>query len=237
MATLEKSPIWRYGGMLVVILAMLVGGTWMTVKLTTEHLLYQNATHTAENWAQYLAANVSDLEQIAAGETPSSASIDFFNSTRKAGEVFRYVIFNRYGYSILRSERDKVTPVDLSEYSAAAANSIKGSHPIVDAKSGQGPGQPSYFSEAYVPVLISGRPVAVVAAYVNQTAEHNSYYRTFLIAAVSLCLANRVLIRAAGHRVVPANEGKAASRSPYPLSRPSRCADRPRQSCASHRKA
>jgi len=188
MASLENTPIWRYVGMLVVILAMLMGGTWMTVKLTTEYLLYQNATHTAENWAQYLAANVSDLEQIAAGETPSSASIDFIKSARRAGEVFRYIIFNRYGYSILRSDRDKVTPVDLSEYSAAAANSIKGSHPIVDAKSGQGPGQPSYFSEAYVPVLIGGRPVAAVAAFMDQTYEHKIFYRTFLIAAASLCL-------------------------------------------------
>ncbi len=188
MASLENTPIWRFVGMLVVLFAMLMGGTLMTVKLTTEYLLYQNATHTAENWAQYLAANVSDLEQIAAGETPSSVSIDFFKSTRRAGEVFRYIIFNRYGYSILRAERDKVTPVDLSEYGAAAANSIKEGHSIVDTKSGQGPGQPSYLSEAYVPVLISSRPVAVVAAYVDQTYEHRIFYRTFLIAAASLCL-------------------------------------------------
>ena len=187
MATRENRLIWRYFGLLIVILGVLIGGTWAVVKVTTEHLLYQNATRTAQNWAQFLAANVSDLEQIAAGETPSSASVEFFNSTRKAGEVFRYIIFNRYGYSILLSDRDKVTPVDLSEYSAAAAVSIKESHPIVDAKEGQGPGQPSYFSEAYVPVLINDHPVAVVAAYVDQTAEHESYYRSFLIAAVTLC--------------------------------------------------
>ena len=78
MAMFENTSVWRYLGMLVLILGMLVGGTWITVKTTTDHLLYQNATRAAQNWAQFLAANVSDLEQIAAGETPSSASMAFF---------------------------------------------------------------------------------------------------------------------------------------------------------------
>ena len=187
MASLASTPIWRYLGLLVVLLGALVGCTWFTVKATTEHLLYENATRTAQNWAQYLAANMNDLEQIAAGETPSSASVAFLEATRKSGEVFRYTIFNRYGYSILDADREKVTPVDLSEFNVAAANAIKQDRPIVNAKEAQGPDQPAYFSEAYVPVLVAGQPVAAVAAYVNQTAEHESYYRTFLLAAGVLC--------------------------------------------------
>jgi diguanylate cyclase (GGDEF)-like protein len=184
----QNPSVWRYLGMLVLILGMLIGGTWVTVKTTTDHLLYQNATRAAQNWAQYLAANVSDLEQIAAGETPSSASLTFFKSARKSGEVFRYTVFNRYGYSILISDRDKITIVDLSDYSAVAASSIKDGRPIVDAKSGHPPDQPAYFAEAYIPVLVDGHPVAIVAAYVDQTAERDSFYRTFLVAAVTLCL-------------------------------------------------
>jgi len=70
-------------GLLLAILATLVGGTWLTVKVTTDHLLYRNATETARNWAQYLASNVTDLEQIAAGEKPSSASMQFFRATAR----------------------------------------------------------------------------------------------------------------------------------------------------------
>ena len=184
----ENQSVWRYLGMLVLILAVLVGGTLLTVKTTTDHLLYQNATRAAQNWAQYLAANVSDLEQIASGETPSSASLTFFKSARKAGEVFRYTVFNRYGYSILTSDRDKITVVELSDYSAVAVSSIKYGRPIVDAKSGHPPEQPAYFAEAYIPVMADGHPVAIVAAYVDQTAEHDSFYHTFLVAAVTLCL-------------------------------------------------
>jgi len=188
MTALKNPTTWRYVSLLFLVLAALVGGTWTTVKFTTENLLYQNATRAAQNWAQYLAANVSDLQQIASGETPSSASMEFFKATRKSGEVFRYTIFNRYGYSILIADRDTVTEVDLSNYNAEAVRSINQNRAVVDAQEGREPSQPAYFAEAYVPVLVDGNPVAVVAAYVDQTVEHDSFYRAFLLAAASLCL-------------------------------------------------
>jgi diguanylate cyclase (GGDEF)-like protein len=188
LAALRNLAVWRSIGAFVLILCVLIGGTWITIKRTTDHLLYKNATSTAENWAQYLAANVGDLEQIASGETPSSASMTFFKATGKSGQVFRYTIFNRYGYSILTTEKGKVIPVDLSVYSADAKRSITGDEPVVDAQEGHAPDLPAYFAEAYVPVLVNGNPVAVVAAYVDQTAVRDSFYHAFLIAAVVLCL-------------------------------------------------
>ncbi len=187
MATPDRASVWRYLVTLVLTLAVLVGGTWITVKTTTDYLLYQNATRAAQNWAQYLTANVSDFEQIAAGEMPSSASLAFFEAARKSPEVFRYTIFNRYGFSVLISDRDKITPVDLSDYSADAARAIKENQSIVGAKEGQAAGEPAYFAQAYIPVLVEGRPVAIVAAHVNQSAEHDGFYRTFLVAAAALC--------------------------------------------------
>ena len=187
METLKSTPIWRYLSLMVVVLGVLVGGTWFTVKVTTDHLLYENATRTAQNWAKYLASNMSDIEQIAAGETPSSESIAFLEATRKSGEVSRYTIYNRYGYSILVAGREKVTPVDLSEFNVTAANAIKENRPIVGVEEQLAADQHAYHSEAYVPVQVAGRPVAVVAAHVDQTAERDSYYRTFLLAAITLC--------------------------------------------------
>jgi diguanylate cyclase (GGDEF)-like protein len=76
----------------------------------------------------------------------------------------------------------------LSDFSPTAARSISENRPIVDAKDGRAPGEPTYFSEAFVPVKVGERAVAIVAAYVDQTDEHNRFYRTFLIAAATLCL-------------------------------------------------
>ena len=170
------------------IFCVLIGGTWAAVKLTTDHLLYQNATATARNWARYLAESVTDLEEIAAGEQPSSASMVFFQGARRSGQVFRYEIFNRHGYSQLISDQDKVALVDLSEFSAEAARSGSSGQSIVDVIEGSSADLPSYFARAYVSVIVDQRPVAVVAAYVDQTNQREELYKTFSLAAAALCL-------------------------------------------------
>jgi diguanylate cyclase (GGDEF)-like protein len=175
-------------GAFAIIFCILIGGTWTAVKLTTDHLLYQNATEAARNWARYLAESVTDIEQIAAGEQPSSASMVFFQGARRSGLVFRYEIFNRHGYSQLVSDQDKVELVDLSEFSVDAARSVNAGQPIVDVIEGKSADLPSYFARAYVPVIVDQKPVAIIAAYVDQTKQRDDFYRTFSLAAVALCL-------------------------------------------------
>src|ERR1700691_2125660 len=188
MSYLSDISLRRGIGLLVLVLAMLLGGTWGTVEVTINHLLNQNAKDTARNWANFLAANVTDLDKIAAGEQPAAASLAFFQATRKAGEVFRYVIFNREGYSQLVSDRDGTVLVSLSEYNAEAARAAATGQPVVDAKKGGSPGMPRYFAEAFVPIVVVGRPVATVAAYVDQTDQRNRFFYDFVSAAVVLCL-------------------------------------------------
>lgn len=188
MLAFAKISMQRNVGILIVVLGILVSGTWAAVRVTTDHLLHQNATSAARSWARYLAESVTDLEQIAAGEQPSYASMAFFEGARKSGQVFRYEIFNRDGYSQLVSDRDRIALVDLSEYSAEAALSIRTGEPVVDVKEGKAPQWPSFFARAYVPVVVSGRAIAIVAAYVDQAEQRNEFHSTFLKAAAALCL-------------------------------------------------
>jgi diguanylate cyclase (GGDEF)-like protein len=174
----------------IILLALLalIGGTWIAVKETTDQLLYQDATSTARKWARQLAEGVADLEQIAHGEEPSSASMTFFRWSQLIGVVFRYEIFNREGYSQLTSDRHRTGPVDVSEFSVAAARAIRTGEPVVAVREGEGPDLPAFFAEAYVPVIVNGRPIAVVAASVDQTEERVRYTKTFVVAAISLCV-------------------------------------------------
>jgi diguanylate cyclase (GGDEF)-like protein len=188
MSYLSDISFRRGIGLLVLVLAMLLGGTWATVEVTIDHLLNQNAKDTAHDWAAFLAANVTDLDKIAAGEQPSAASLAFFQATRKAGKVFRYVIFNREGYSQLVSDRDGTVLVSFSEYSTEAVRAAATEQSVVDAKRGDSPGMPSYFAEAFVPIAVAGLPVATVAAYVDQTDQRNHFFYDFLLAAIALCL-------------------------------------------------
>jgi diguanylate cyclase (GGDEF)-like protein len=188
MLSLAKMSIRRNIGVLVVVFAILVGGTGAAVKIATDHLLYQNATSAATGWARYLAENVGDLEQIASGEQPSATSMAFFQGARKAGQVFRYQIFNRAGYSQLVSDHDKIALVEYSDYSADAARSIATVQPVVAVKEGKSPDLPSFFAQAYVPVFVENRPIAIVAAYVDQTEQRGNFYHTFWVEAAWLCL-------------------------------------------------
>src|SRR5579864_3109732 len=98
MPSISKRSASRNVAIFFIVLGILVSGTWITVKNTTDHLLYQDATSAAYSWARFLAASVTDLEQIAGGEQPSAASMAFLQSARKSDDVFRYEIYNRDGY-------------------------------------------------------------------------------------------------------------------------------------------
>jgi diguanylate cyclase (GGDEF)-like protein len=188
MAYLTDLSFRRAVAMLLAVLAILAGGTWLTVKITTDQLVDADASSNARDWAQFIAANVSDLEQIASGEQPSADSLAFFKATRRAGQVYRYLIFNREGYSQLVSDRDRIALVDLSEFNPGAARAGQAGLPVVAVKKGTSPAQPAHFAEAYVPVLVGGRPVAVVAAFVDESAARDELFFDFTVAAITLCL-------------------------------------------------
>jgi diguanylate cyclase (GGDEF)-like protein len=174
--------------LIVALLLMLIGGTLAAVKVTTDYLLYQRATSDARSWAGFMAKSIADLEPIAAGELPSGASMSFFQWAQKSDQVFRYEIFNREGYSQLTADHNKIALLTLSEYSAAAARAGTTGRPVVEAKEGNPPDLPSFYARAYVPVLVDQTPIAVVAAYVDQTQERDRVHHAFLLAAASLCL-------------------------------------------------
>jgi diguanylate cyclase (GGDEF)-like protein len=172
---------------IVAVLGFLLGGTWSAVRITTDQLLYWEASSTAQDWGHFLALSVKDLKQIAAGEQPSSQSFMFFEWSRNAGQVFRYEVFNRDGYSQLVADRHKVYLIDVSDFSAEAALSAQTQAPIVNVREGGSSGMPAFFAEAYIPVVVDGQAIAVVAAYVDQTAQRNRYRIAFIFSGLVLC--------------------------------------------------
>src|SRR3984893_13063441 len=184
----STTSIGRNVALIVAVLLMLISGTLAAVKITTDYLLYQSATSDARSWAGCMAKSIADLEPIAAGELPSAASMSFFQWAQKSDQVFRYEIFNREGYSQLVADHDKIALLTLSEYSAAAAHAGTTGRPVVEAEEGNSSYVPPFRAGAYVPVLVDQVPIAVVAAYVDQTQERDRVHNAFLLAAVSLCL-------------------------------------------------
>lgn len=168
-------------------LVLIVGGTWFATKMTTDYLLYESSSRTASGWATLLAKSIPDIEQIANGEMPSSASMSYFDWARKTGSVDSYVIYNGAGYSQLLSG-DEVTQVDISEFSPEAATAFDTTQTVIEFQTRDSPRGNSLFAEAYFPVFIDGTPVAAVKASVDVTDTHALFMRTLLLAGIGLCL-------------------------------------------------
>ena len=180
----------RAASLFMLVLGVLVGGTWATIKITAEQVLNRDARETASEWANFLAANIADLKQIADGEQPSRQSLAFFEAARAAGHVFRYTIYNPQGYSQLVADAHGVSFVDISILSPEAIEAVRDDLPVADMKSAESSASsdvPRYFSEAFVPVRVDGRPVAVVAAYVDETSRRANFYQGITWASLALC--------------------------------------------------
>ena len=172
-------------GLVVLLLGV---GVWQVLKSTVDHLLYWDATAAAESWAKYVAENVTDLEDIADGQPPSAESMAFLIRTQQIRHVFGFEIINLHGNVQLASDGSKISSISGAVHSNTAARAAELGQPVISVKEGTPPVRPRIYSEAYLPVIVDGRPQAVVAAYVDLTEQHDHFRQAFLLAALALCL-------------------------------------------------
>jgi len=170
------------------VLFVVVFGVGTVIKTTVDYLLYGDATAAAESWARYVVENVTDLDEIADGHEPSADSMAFFIRTQQIRYVFGFEIINLYGNVQLTSDGSKISNIHGAVHSDAAALAVTLGKPIISVKEGTPPVRPKYYSEAYLPVIVDGRPQAVVAAYVDLTEQHEHLRNAFLLATLALCV-------------------------------------------------
>jgi diguanylate cyclase (GGDEF)-like protein len=170
------------------VVVLFVVGVGAVLKTTVDYLLYWDATAAAESWARYVAENVTDLEDIAAGEQPSAESMAFLIRTQQIRYVFGFEIIDFYGNVQLISDGSKISSLHGSVHSDTAAHAVTLGKPIISVNEGIPPVRPKIYSEAYLPVIIDGRPWAVVAAFVDLTEQRDHFRKAFLLAALALCL-------------------------------------------------
>src|SRR5450755_3197663 len=173
----------------VALVAIIVGaGVGQVLKSTVDDLLYWDATAAAESWAKYLAENVTDIEDIADGQPPSSESMAFLIRTQQIRHVFGFEIINLHGNVQLASDGSKISSIRGALHSDTAARAAELRQPVISVKEGTPPVRPRIYSEAYLPVIVDGRPQAVVAAYVDLSEQRDHFRQVFSLAALALCL-------------------------------------------------
>src|SRR5450755_2410063 len=173
----------------VALVAIIVGaGVGQVLKSTVDDLLYWDATAAAESWAKYLAENVTDIEDIADGQPPSSESMAFLIRTQQIRHVFGFEIINLHGNVQLTFDGSKIASIRGAVHSDTAARAAELGRPVISVEEGTPPVRPKHYSEAYLPVIIDGRPQAIVAAYVDLNEQYDHFRKAFLLATLALCL-------------------------------------------------
>jgi diguanylate cyclase (GGDEF)-like protein len=181
-------PTFKRVALIGLVVLLLGVGVWQVLKSTVDHLLYWDATAAAESWAKYVAENVTDLEDIADGQTPSAESMAFLIRTQQIRHVFGFEIINLHGNVQLASDGSKISSIRGAVHSDTAARAAELRQPVISVKEGTPPVRPRIYSEAYLPVIVDGRPQAVVAAYVDLSEQRDHFRQVFSLAALALCL-------------------------------------------------
>src|ERR1700730_3849611 len=174
--------------LVVSLVVIFIFGVGEVLKRTVDYLLYWDANAAVESWARYVAENVTDLEEIANGEQPSAESMTFLIRTQQIRYIFGFEIINLYGNVQLTSDGSKISSIGGTVHSETAAHAAKLGHPLISVKEGFLSVSQKIYSEAFLPVIVDGRPRAIVAAYVDLSEQRDHFRNAFLLAALALCL-------------------------------------------------
>ena len=169
------------------ILGGLVVGAWLTTKAAVEYVLSQNARLVTLDLVRYVKDNIPDLDQIAAGQLPSGTSLGIFQLNGTSGQVFRYAIFSPEGHLKLIADRGQVTIGALPEANVDAARAMTTDATIAYAKEGNYAGLPPFYVESYAPVILDGRPTAVIAAYIDETTQRATITYAAMVTLPVVC--------------------------------------------------
>jgi diguanylate cyclase (GGDEF)-like protein len=169
--------------------ACLAGGAYWVVKATVDRMVRKDAEAAAMGWGKYLAANLADLRDIAAGAPPTADSVLFIERARQVGQVFRFKLFDAGGQLRLVSDdlgKRWDNEPKLSVHNPPAAAVVVTGRPHTDVKRGTPPTRPPLYAETYIPVMLDGGATAIVEVYLDQTEKQALFHEQFALAAISL---------------------------------------------------
>ncbi len=178
--------------LLAIAVAAFVGGAVAVERVTISRLLKDDAISTASGWTKFLATNIPDLGAIAGGGKASAETEQFLSKVKTVGGIFLFKIYNAEGRPIFVSDdlpEEEGDVEDLADHNPEALEAIEAGIPKTEIKTGEPPGRPAFYAEAYIPRFNSaGKIEAVVEAYLDQTAKRAEFEATFLQSSAALGL-------------------------------------------------
>lgn len=170
---------WRLVGIILVGLVAIFGASGLYTKYEVQQMLKADAERSAEYWAKQFIKDLPGLREIAEGRELTTEERSKVYILSKVGSVFRFKLFDGEGRLRLVSDDLKsfgASGQSLKSHNDKAAGVLATFKPYVKFASGAGKAnRPDYYSEAYVPIMESGKTYGVVEVYLDQTNLHAEY--------------------------------------------------------------
>jgi diguanylate cyclase (GGDEF)-like protein len=178
----DQSSLFRLVLIAAAITVFSAGG-WATAKLTVDALLHIEAVSAARVAGNFVSNNISDWEQIAAGQQPSAATLAVFEQARQVSRMFGYRVFDADGNLRLRSggADNDTDRARLDRHNPQAASAIFAGKTVVEMREkSPAKGRPAFWSEIYLPIVHNGKMVAIIEAHVDLTEQRELFNEILL---------------------------------------------------------
>jgi diguanylate cyclase (GGDEF)-like protein len=170
---------------LLVLLVLLVaaGGVKLN-RVVAGILLRADAQTTARAWASILVDSVDDIPSIIAGGAPSAKTMHLLKEAGEVGNIYRYKVWNKTGDLVFISDQmhsPVVARTIAGRHGQRVADSILSGSTFTESGAGKPPVDPPYFAESFIPVKRDKVVIGVFEVYLDQTADHALYQKSFLL--------------------------------------------------------
>ncbi|MCZ6698047.1 MAG: PAS domain-containing protein [Planctomycetota bacterium] len=132
-------------------------------------ILTYEAEEAASTWGIFLRSNLADLDRILEGGSITDDDMRVIESARKAGNVFRYKIFDRNGVIVHATRPKDHGKTNTKPY---FANLVRNGKMFAKIKKDEQFGnERQVVSEAYVPIMVGGQVRGAIEVYVDVTTR------------------------------------------------------------------
>src|ERR1700722_963257 len=181
-----------------VVLLLAFGGIQLS-QLVSANMLRTDAQSTVSAWAGSLAESADDISAIIAGATPSPRTDHLLKDATQEGDIYRYKILDKTGHTVYSSERasySSVAKAAADSPSKSIGEKVLSGGTFAETGVGNSSDNPLYFAECYLPLKQNGAVIGILDVYLDQTADHALYERSFLftesIIAIAVLLAGGI---------------------------------------------
>jgi diguanylate cyclase (GGDEF)-like protein len=168
------------------IAATLLAVSYTLVIRSVNELLNAESVNRANAWAGTMMTQVSDLEKILSGETPSDDTVLFLEQIRTVSDVFCYKLYDKNGALVINSSHIGRGGSTSDKLSLDLRKRVIEGNRVVASRKGKTKYEPATLSEITVAIARNGETLGFLKLEIDETGRSSSTKAVVSTLAVTL---------------------------------------------------